>query len=139
MRGLGLILLVMAMPVAAQPSADDVRLQRMMMGGPILDAPELEKRLAAAADKPLGSRENPVRVSGARAEYAYMGRLRCNDGQPPTFEREGSFGAGPFDSILDRYRFDCRSAGPAPQPIFIDMYHPDHIETNAVPGFTITP
>lgn len=92
----------------------------------------------APAAGSLGTAENPVRVSGPAGERAYLSRLRCSDGSPPAFEREGSFGDGPYGNIMDRYDVRCDSGTPARASVYMDMYH-DRAEDQPVPGFTIVP
>lgn len=72
--------------------------------------------------------------SGPPGERAYLSRLRCSDGKAPKFNRIGSFGEGPHGHILDGYNVKCEEKDPV--TVFMDMYH-DHIEKEAVPGFTI--
>jgi hypothetical protein len=91
---------------------------------------ELEKH-------PFGSLQNPVRVGGPEVERAYLARLRCADGRYPEFEREGSFGIGPWGYVVDGYSVKCASGQEA--MVFMDMYHSRHREDRAVPGFTIEP
>ena len=104
--------------------------------GPAYSPAEMEKRIAAAATQPLGSEANPVRASMPPGERAYIARLRCSDGQAPEILGRGSTGTGPFGNILDLYNVRCAAGTPATAKIYIDMYH-DHVETQAVPGFTI--
>ncbi|TAJ64632.1 hypothetical protein [Brevundimonas sp.] len=97
-------------------------------------------RLAARfADKPLGSVQNPVRADMPAGQQAYLRRLRCSDGRAPGFGRIGSFGAGPYGSIIDGYSVSCGGSSPAQSEIYMDMYHAGHVEAAAVPGFTIVP
>lgn len=97
-------------------------------------------RLAARfADKPLGSAQNPVRADMPAGQHAYLRRLRCSDGRAPGFGRIGSFGAGPYGSIIDGYSVSCVGSSPASSEIYMDMYHAGHVEAAAVPGFTIVP
>lgn len=56
-----------------------------------------------------------------------------------TPDRAGSFGPGPYTSIIDGYDVDCGAAAPGQTRVFLDMYHPGHREAAAVPGFTILP
>lgn len=84
---------------------------------------------------PLGSRENPVLCDMPQGQRAYLQRLRCKDGSKPSFTRVGSFGAGPDGHILDGYELTC--PGTKPVTIFLDMYHTDHVEPDAIPGFDI--
>lgn len=83
----------------------------------------------------LGAETNPVRCEMPPGERAYLNRLRCADGKPPTYRRTGSFGLGPYGNIIDGYQVRCEDKEPV--MIFMDMYHEDYIERRAVPGFTI--
>ncbi len=94
---------------------------------------------AQVAAYPLGSEENPVRVNMPAGQRAYLSRLRCADGKAPTFHRIGSAGDGPYGTIMDGYQVDCPGSQPASNVIFLDMYHPNHVETKAPPGYTIVP
>lgn len=109
-----------------------------LLGGGRLRGAALEAAVSAAAEQPLGSRENPVRVSMPLGQHNYLRRLRCSDGQAPQFSRVGSFGPGVFGSIIDGYRVACGSGHePTERIIFMDMYHPGHDETDAPEGFTL--
>jgi hypothetical protein len=108
-----------------------------MMGG---SSPAEAARIAARLqDKPLGSAQNPVRADMPGGQQAYLARLRCSNGRPPTFHRNGNIGPGPYGSIVDAYQVDCPGASPASSVIHLDMYHPGHVETAAPSGFTIVP
>lgn len=85
--------------------------------------------------QPLGSRGNPVRVHRPTGQQAYLRRLSCADGNAPVFRRVGSFGAGPYTTIIDGYEVEC--GGGAKSVVFLDMYHPGHVESRPVPGFTV--
>lgn len=110
----------------------------ILLGGRVSGA-DLEGRIAAAQAFPLGSRENPVRVSMPEGQRAYLARLRCTDGKAPTFERTGNLGPGVYGSIVDNYAVVCAGNPPTEFNIVMDMYHGRHIENAAPPGFTITP
>ena len=101
-------------------------------------SPEEEMRqLAAAADAhPLGSLENPVRVGGPEGERAYLGRLRCQDGQAPQVGTRRDAGIGAFGSVVAAYELSC--SGQASRVVF-DMYHAEHVENRAPAGFTLRP
>lgn len=86
--------------------------------------------------RPLGSPDNPVRCELLAGEIAYLERLRCPDGSVPMFHRIGSFGVGPHGNIMDGYRVRCHPDEEG-VVVFMDMYHPGHVETAPVPGFTI--
>jgi hypothetical protein len=97
-----------------------------------LSAAQLER----VQSNPLGSKDNPVRVQGVEGEYRYLARLRCPEGKPPVVDRIGSSGdMSPYGSIMDMYNAVCDA--PPTRVIFVDMYHPGHVEAAAVPGFTI--
>jgi hypothetical protein len=83
----------------------------------------------------LGSQNNPVRCEMPQGQRAYLSRLRCSDGKPPTYRRTGNFGMGVYGNIIDGYQVRCE--GKEPVMIFMDMYHEGYIEREAVPGFTI--
>jgi len=83
----------------------------------------------------LGTKTNPVRCDDPKGERQYLNRLRCSNGKRPEYSRIGSFGVGPYGNILDGYRVKCESVDEA--TIFMDMYHEEYIEKEAVPGFTI--
>ena len=121
--------------------ADDAPLDLAdLLGGGRLKGASLEAAIRKAAGYDLGSRENPVRVSMPKGQHAYLRRLRCADNATPTFERIGSFGPGVFGSIIDGYRVLCAGgAEPGERTIYMDMYHPDHVETAAPPGFAFKP
>jgi hypothetical protein len=130
------------MPAAAPPAAtgdgpasnlDD------LLGGGRLKGAQLAAAIDKAASHPLGSKENPVRVSRPQGQHAWLRRLRCSDDRAPTFERVGNFGPGVFGAIIDGYKVTCAGGvTPAESIIFMDMYHPDHDETAPPPGFTLT-
>lgn len=123
---------LLAGPVAAQ----DKSAEWLEFMGRKPDA-EVAKIAAAAAVHPLGSRENPVRASDVSGQRDYLRRLRCADGERPTFSRAGNFGAGIYGSIIDGYQVLCPGSQPAETMVFIDLYHPGYVEAAAVPGFTI--
>ncbi|MFN3858371.1 MAG: hypothetical protein ACK4RV_11540 [Caulobacter sp.] len=108
-----------------------------LFSGGRVSAAETTRRAKAAARHPLGSRENPVRVNMPAGQRNYLTRLRCSDGAAPAFVRVGNFGAGIYGSIIDGYEVTCLGGQPARSLIFMDMYHPDHVETAAPPGFTL--
>lgn len=83
----------------------------------------------------LGTMGNPVRVLMPEGERAYLHRLRCGNGGPPTFERRGSGGIGPYGKILDIYSVVCPDQSAT---VYMDMYHCTE-EALAIPGFEIVP
>jgi hypothetical protein len=128
-----LSLLVLLAGCASQPSECDPIAQMLSGRAPkTLSAEQLER----VQSNPLGSKENPVRVQGVEGEYRYLARLRCPEGKPPVVDRIGSSGdMSPYGSIMDMYNAVCDA--PPKRVIFVDMYHPGHVEATAVPGFTI--
>lgn len=94
------------------------------------------KGTPSANAEPLGSRANPIRCDMPSGERAYLNRLRCKDGSTPTFSRVGSYGAGPDGHVLDGYKVICSDG--AETMIYLDMYHPGHVEREPVPGFTLS-
>lgn len=124
--------LMITAPVSAQADLSS------LFGGP--DMPhgeELDELIEAASAKPLGSQENPVRVNMPAGQRAYLARLRCEDGNAPTFHRVGNFGVGVFGRIIDGYEVKCEGSAPEETMVFMDMYHPQHVENKPVDGFTI--
>lgn len=83
----------------------------------------------------LGSEKNPVRCAHPEGERAYLDRLRCESGKPPKYDRSGSVGEGPYDTILDRYIVTCPGEKKE-HIVLMDMYH-DYVELLPVPGFSI--
>lgn len=128
-----------ALACAPATAADDTAkmLERMAAGESWLQGEDLERAIAKAEGAPLGSRENPVRVAMPMGERAYLAKLRCSDNRTPTFHRLGNVGSGVFGNIVDDYVVSCGAAAPGEVHVFMDMYHPDHSETRAVPGFTL--
>ena len=117
----------------------DNGLDLALAGQSQMSGEKLDRRLRQASGQPLGSQKNPIRAEMPAGERAYLARLRCSNGEPPRFERMGSFGDGPYGNILDGYSVNCGAAAPGQVEVFIDMYHRGHIEQQAVPGFTILP
>jgi hypothetical protein len=126
--------------VAAVPAVVQAQDFAELFGGRKAPAgKDLEKLIEKAQAHPLGSQENPVRADMPGGQRAYLGRLRCADGNRPTYSRVGSFGAGVYGRIIDGYEVLCKDSAPEKSMIFMDMYHPGHKEAAAVPGFTIIP
>lgn len=92
-----------------------------------------------ATNGALGSEANPVRADMPPGEQAYLNRLRCSDGKPPVFSRIGSMGIQHSSHVIDGFDVTCSSGQPAKTTIYIDMYHPGHVESQPVEGFTIVP
>jgi hypothetical protein len=139
MKGLvcamGLALMAAGCAASPAPAGGDLSLDDLMGGGRAKGG-DLQARIGKAGASPLGSEANPVRVNMPEGQRAYLRRLRCADGAQPAAERAGSYGFGPFGSIIDGYRVKCPAAA-EPVVVFMDMYHPDHDETAAPAGFTL--
>ena len=99
----------------------------------------VRRAVERAADQPLGSERNPVRVSGPAGERGYIARLRCADGSAPRVGQRSSAGTGPFGTIIDLYPLDCGQSAPGRVSLAMDMYHDNHDETRAPEGFTLVP
>jgi hypothetical protein len=127
-------LLVLA---AAPVQAEESRLDRMMRGESYLQGEELNRAIAEADKHPLGSKENPVRVSRPQGQRAYLAKLRCADGKAPSFNRRGNLGVGVFGNIVDLYDLRCDGSEPATSEVVMDMYHLGRSEDRPVTGFTI--
>lgn len=134
MKRVSLALTLLLAGCASTKSGDDAVLEAMLMGR----APRATlspQQAAEVAKHPLGSAGNPVLAEGPPGQRAYLLRLRCPEGRAPTFDRAGSAGLSPYGSIMDVYQVACDA--PPMRSVYIDMYHPGHIEKQAVPGFTI--
>lgn len=134
------IALILALPAAAQAAAQGATPRQMMVE---LGMAPSERQVARAVERarrhPLGTERNPVRVSGVEGEHAYMGRLRCADGNPPRIGERANIGVGVFGSIVDVWQLDCGDAAPGRFSLALDMYHDNHDETQAPAGFTLEP
>lgn len=133
----GLMAIVLGVAGCASAPEDDMSDLMSFMGA--VSPAESNRVAAGLASKPLGSAQNPVRANMPEGQRAYLSRLRCADGRAPTFQRMGSFGAGPYGSIIDGYEVLCTGSSPARTEIFLDMYHASHVEAAPVAGFTIVP
>ena len=122
-------MLVTCAGAVAQQTSGTIEIESMMEGKKTI-TPDWQ---AINAQK-FGDRGNPVRVYRPPGEQAYLRRLVCPGGGAPAFRRVGSFGAGPYTTIIDGYEVDCAGAK---SMVFMDMYHPGYIENRPVPGFTI--
>ncbi len=85
---------------------------------------------------PLGSPRNPVRAFTYLGEFEYLTRLRCADGTRPHFKRLENRRAGPYGRMLNGYRVRCIYLN-AESKVYIDEFHPDYVELEPVPGFTM--
>lgn len=135
------LLLLLAAPAAAQkPDESDSTPESLVASlGLAPDEDDVRARIAAAEGQPLGSAQNPVRVGGPPGEHAYIARLRCADGAAPRVGQRHNDGIGAFGTIVDVYPLDCGAAAPGQVNLVMDMYHSEHREDRAPPGFTILP
>ncbi|KQW86322.1 hypothetical protein [Brevundimonas sp. Root1279] len=133
--GLALVALMATAGCATEPASPMGSDLFAMMGG--VSPEESDRKAAQLNGSPLGSEKNPVRANMPAGQREYLSRLRCADGRAPSASRIGSMGAGPYGSIVDAYAVICAGSSPAESTVYMDMYHPAHVETKAVPGFTI--
>ncbi len=136
-----LCLVLSAVPAAAQDIGARTRSPQSMIAdfGMAPDQDDLREALTAAAAHPLGTAQNPVRVGGPEGERAYIARLRCADGTTPRIGQRASSGVGAFGTVTEIYPLDCGAAAPGRVALVMDMYHEEHREDAAPPGFTIVP
>jgi hypothetical protein len=143
MRRLSFLLIAI---VAAFPSAAAAQKIGERTGAPeqlfagigegVSDA-ELDQAVAAAQAHPLGSLANPVRVGGPEGARAYLARLRCADGSSPKVGPRADGGVGAYGTVVDAYALDCGAAAPGRASVVMDIYHEEHVEKRAPPGFRI--
>ena len=138
MRSLPLALacFLVSAPAAAQPrlGARTATPESMVAQlSPVSPEEEMRALVAAADAHPLGTLENPVRVGGPDGERAYLARLRCADGSALRVGARREAGTGAFGSVAGAYEVACAAAAGR---IVFDMYHEEHVETRAPPGFT---
>jgi hypothetical protein len=147
MRGLPFAFIILAAGLASAAAAADDKLgartaspgQMLAELGEAMPDAELEQAVAAAAAHPLGSVDNPVRVGGPEGERAYIARLRCANGTRPRVGPRADGGVGAFGTVVDLYALDCGAAAPGRFGLVMDMYHEEHREEHAPPGFGIDP
>jgi hypothetical protein len=130
----GLALAQTVMPPIGQRTGAPERLLSGLDVAP--DAGEEDPAIAAAAAFPLGSLQNPVRVGGPEGERSYLARLRCRDGSTPGISGRADRGVGAFGSVVAGYAVQCPGAAAA--TVILDMYHEEHREDHAPPGFEIS-
>jgi hypothetical protein len=100
---------------------------------------EVAQELAAAANYPVGTLQNPVRVVGPDGERAYLARLRCGDGSLPRIGAQRPGGSDAFGNVADLAPADCGGATPAHADIHIDIYQEEHVLEAAPAGFQLAP
>jgi hypothetical protein len=130
---------LLAAPAQAEKKLKDLSTspEQLMRDGGLSDDDGTEAAVAAAANKPLGTLENPVRVGGPEGERAYIARLRCADGSLPKVGPRGQGGVGAFGSTVDLYPLDCGAAAPGRFALLMDPYHEEHREDRAPAGFLL--
>ncbi|SIO14052.1 hypothetical protein SAMN02745824_3106 [Parasphingorhabdus marina DSM 22363] len=125
-------------PAGAQNNdIENVKALMKELGGESMSDKEAQAYAEKQNSSTLGQPQNPVRAEMPQGQRAYLNRLRCSDGTPPKYFREGSMGIGPFGNIVDRYAVDCGDAEPGQVKLDMDMYHSGYVEKNPVPGFSI--
>jgi hypothetical protein len=117
-------------------NANNKAFERMMAGESAIQGKKLDKLIAKADKHPLGSKENPVRVSRPEGQRAYLASLLCADGKTPAFSRVGNFGVGVFGNIVDGYEVTCAGSTPEKTIVMMDMYHAGRTESRTIEGFT---
>ncbi|MEM8917948.1 MAG: hypothetical protein AAGE37_03730 [Pseudomonadota bacterium] len=116
---------------------ENVKALMKELGGESMSDKEAQAYAEKQISSTLGQPENPVRAEMPQGQRAYLNRLRCSDGNPPKYSRQGSMGIGPFGNIVDRYTVDCGDAEPGQVSIDMDMYHSGYVEKEPVAGFTM--
>ena len=134
------LLILVASAAHAQPKPGDrTTSPEQMLAELGEDGDWYDRAVAEAAAHPLGSVANPVRVGGPDGERSYLARLRCAGGARPSIGQKRSGGVGAFGSIVDLFPLDCGNAAQGHYDLVMDMYHEEHREQNAPPGFGIDP
>lgn len=130
-----LLAAVMALQTSPPIGQRTVPVEQLRTGASLIPDANEDPAIAAAAAHPLGSPDNPVRVGGPEGEASYLARLRCTDGSTPAIGPRTGRGVGAFGSLVASYQLTC--AGAAPVDLVMDMYHQEHVESRAPPGFTV--
>jgi hypothetical protein len=90
---------------------------------------------APPAEPPLGSSLNPVRAATFLGEFEYLTRLQCPDGTRPHVKRLPTPRTkGPSGRMVNGYLVRCIYLNREAR-IYLDPYHPTHVEREPVPGF----
>ena len=145
MRKLSFAFIVMAASLgagaaSAQPKPGDRTTSPEQMLAQMGEADSDYDQIVAEASKhPLGSAANPVRVGGPQGQRAYLARLRCAGGVRPAIGQRRSGGIGAFGTVVELFPLDCGASAPGRYDLVMDMYHEEHRELTAPPGFTIDP
>lgn len=94
------------------------------------------KKKISISGQDIGSKENPVRCHMEEGEREYLERLRDLSGNTVQFRRIGHAHPDTKGHILDK--FEIKSADNSIcTEIYMDMYWPNHVETNPIKGFEI--
>jgi hypothetical protein len=139
MRLLLITALLLASPASAQdapdPNSPDFDpVARMQHFFPGWQPPDVSEDDISA--HPLGSEQRPVRTQGPRGQREYLSRLLCRNGKAPKFQRSGStMKPSPYGFPMDMYEVRCGAFSKT--TVYMDLYHPRIVETEAVPGFTL--
>lgn len=136
---LPILALAILLPAAPLLAAQGTPRQMMEELGVAPSHRDVARAVERASNEPLGSSRNPVRVSGAGGEHAYIARLRCGDGSRPRVGDRHNDGVGAFGTIVDVWPLDCGAAAPGRFELVLDMYHDNYEETRAPAGFSLTP
>ena len=125
------------MIAAALPAMQQATTPEQMLRQVNRDAPEDEEQAAirTAEQHPLGTLANPIRVGGPEGEHAYLGRLRCPDGNTPQIGAPSDGGTGGYGTITHVYPVRCASSEAR---LVFDMYHEEHSEDRAPAGFSLS-
>jgi len=125
-----LIIISLVGCVANQQNIDDCEIPEL--SGKSCVEPDYEK----ISEHPFGtSGNNPVRVDGPKGQRDYLARLICPDDRAVmSFSRAGSVGVGPYGFMMDLYNIECLDKT---YSVYLDMYHPNHIENEPIDGFSI--
>jgi hypothetical protein len=132
---------LLAVPAAAQKLGARTSSPDQVLGQEAALDPlaETEQIAAAAAARPLGSLENPIRVGGPEGARAYIGRLRCANESRPVVASRSAAGIGPYGTITERYVLTCGDVAPGRADLYFDFYHEEHVERRAAANFGIDP
>jgi len=129
---LAITAILLTAPAVSQQTTGSIELE-----DPLVGRSTITPNWAAINAQALGSKANPVRAYKPSGQRAYLLRLICPGGAAPVLGRFGGIGSGdqtPYGTISDGFELDC--AGKK-HVIYLDMYHVNHVEGRAVPGFTI--
>ena len=141
MRTILALAALVAVPAFAQSPREALPASQELLGevGQGNSDAELARAAAAASAHPFGTAANPARVGGPEGSRAYLARLRCANGAPPKVGDRTAAGVGAYGTIVEAWPLDCGAAAPGKVALVVDMYHGEHAEDRAPPGFTLQP